>query len=118
MRKIKFRVWCVNKNEWEKDICVLSSSGEVLQIKNNHLISCRQDTHIVQQFTGLKDRNGKEIYEGDILDNAPQMIKVCWDSIGGKWFGHYVDKKRTSSFWMGNEFKNYKVIGNIYEIGY
>ena len=102
MREIKFRAW---DKRFKK--MIYSSPMAILYLNN--------DDHIIMQYTGLLDKNSKEIYEGDILDNIPQMIKVCWDSIGGKWFGHYVDKKRTSSFWMGEEFKNYEVIGNIYE---
>ena len=102
MREVKFRVWDkTEKIVWYEFNIGIGGQSETKQF-------------ILMQFTGLKDKTGKEIYEGDILDNAPQMIKVCWDSIGGKWFGHYLDKKITSSFWMGNEFKNYKIIGNIY----
>lgn len=65
-REIKFRVWCVNKQEWEKDFVLLTPNGGIVQLKNGVHIPCRPETHIVQFFTGLKDKNGREIYEGDI----------------------------------------------------
>ncbi len=57
MREIKFRVWnTVHKRmDW------------AMQVSGNKII---QDEHnMVLQFTGLKDKNGKEIYEGDIIND-------------------------------------------------
>lgn len=118
MRKLKFRVWDKLRKEMlsSQEIELSWLPNECLLVNGDDRIGdADYGSFILMQFTGLHDKNGKEIYEGDILDNAPQMIRICWDTIGGKWFGHYVDKKRTSSFWLGSEFKNYKVIGNIYE---
>ena len=119
MREIKFRAWIKNEKRMDwVSIMQFIGLGRKTVILNNKGIAGGDYSFadiVLMQFTGLKDKGGKEIYEGDILDNSSQTIKVCWDSIGGKWFGHYVDKKRTSSFWVGEEFKKYKVIGNIFE---
>jgi len=92
-RVIKFRAYTEISNE------VL---GMKYDVPHNY-----NDT--VMQFTGLLDRNGKEIYEGDILKNEVKNCKVEWSEMNLAWVGVGL-----MAFGMNGDGE-YEIIGNIYE---
>jgi hypothetical protein len=98
MREIKFRAWHKDLKEMFYNCLV---NGSCWWNEDTHY-GGEHDT--LMQYTGLKDCNGKEIYEGDICrsDDIEAPIKYL---LGAFWFGAV----------LLLEPKEIEIIGNIYE---
>ncbi|GIP55933.1 YopX family protein [Paenibacillus vini] len=124
MREYKFRGKRVDNGEWVCGNLVTyfnkpsiqdyaQSNGEIFAV----------DPETVGQYTGLKDRNGKDIYEEDVYydPNKEMNMVVCYDSIQARYKAVPIELYKANAGnggWTGYEVKGYaEVIGNIFEDG-
>ena len=90
MRPIKFRVWDTVNQEWFDETTAILSQNSKLHFWNMYksiLETLEEDTYVPVFFTWLLDKNGKEIYEGDIFDS---LYKFDWCT--GKYVVEYLDR--------------------------
>ena len=134
MREIKFRTWKMHNGNLRR--CVFSPF-DILDYSHRHpeapvmhnqdvndIRDFMPDADVIEQYTGLKDKNGKEIYEGDIVSEefeyGGEKVKTIWQV---RWCDdacafelHYASGFEVDdcSLYADDE-EDYEIIGNIHE---
>lgn len=111
MREIKFRVWEENIKQMFYNAGIVNDELYLMLDGIGFDVVGDYREFKLMQFTGLKDKNGKEIYEGDIVRHATDegIYKVIFED-----GGFYVKNLFEYDFQTINEYP-LEVIGNIYE---
>ena len=121
MREIKFRAWDKKKKEmipWDE-----------LKADYDFYITVSSSRAIPMQYTGLKDKDGKEIYEGDIVrydlgerEEEMEGERYCYGFVEYKNGAFWVNEKEEGDNWVEvplieqfEEYSSWEPIGNIYE---
>lgn len=124
MREIKFRSWIYHEKVMVPverlflpvDGRLIGASNETRTIGINQ--KGKENDIEIMQYTGLKDKCGNEIYEGDIIRHSDEH-EICTAIVKFEQYGYFLDWINVNA--LDSQLKNFQcsdeleIIGNIYE---
>ena len=105
-RDIEFRGMYSNKWLYGYLVKSVDDNKYYITVSTDQFYQVKEET--IGQYTGLKDKNGKKIFEGDIIKSGNYKTYVQWDN-------GYCGFLPLCDFIAGVDVETCKIIGNIYE---
>ena len=116
MKEIKYRAWKREDNRWADHNEQLGDVGVGASVSSPSILKIETDIYDVQMFTGLHDKNGKDIYEGDEYQNPQGKVFIIeYETKNAQFVGVHRDSGSIVDLNSDDGTLKGEVIGNIYE---
>ena len=120
----RYRAWDTTNKEMFKDTFSITESGQVVVVEQEDVMCPPDyvfvDNLVIMQSTGIKDKNGKEVFEGDVVRQVRtqpttenEVIIGVVTMLEGAWLIMNDCEQLASDLW--SETDENEIIGNIYE---
>lgn len=114
MREILFRGKHKGDGDWVYGVPIQCYDGDWQICTDAYKYTVNPQT--IGQYTGLKDKNGTKIFEGDIVEFATKKCKVVFENrYGTAYYGIVIAENETWGFDNMTRAESVKVIGNKYD---
>nr|DAQ04206.1 MAG TPA: YopX protein [Caudoviricetes sp.] len=116
MREIKFRAWDLKTKKMHTAENINFCGRKTVTVQYNPVKKICLDSAILMQYTGAKDKNGVEIYEGDIIRSpAGKDYWIRWSELTYRFVAEPIPANRLEAQLVSRTISNYEVVGNIHE---
>ena len=112
MREIKFRAW--DGQQMHYNVVVVDGIG-YKRGSIGMIYAHGARAGIPMQYTGLKDKNGREIYEGDIAKSRKRLFVARWNNDIASFVWKPLDSEISHPCFNVGTVKNMEIVGNVYE---
>lgn len=119
MREIKFRTWDLKTKTMHMVENINFCGRETVTVQYNPVKKICLDSVLLMQYTGAKDKNGVEIYEGDIIRHQSGKygtdFEIKWSPILCGFTAMQIESGHPSPQLNQGTMSYFEVVGNIYE---
>lgn len=116
----RYRAWDTTNKEMFKDTFSITESGQVVVVEQEDVMCPPDyvfvDNLVIMQSTGLKDKNGKEIFEGDIVKMSKDVYSepTYYEVVRHRGGAYRLESKQHGcELWLRHT--DCEVVGNVYE---
>ena len=121
MRTIKFRAWCNHDKKFHYRVCVGDTSTDdpcsIVWVSDEvGWVNFDKFSGVIQQYTGVRDSEGVDIYEGDLIEYNSDLLEVKFEnSPTGSSFVLVPVDSEDLGYSLTTYSSDYRVVGNIFE---
>lgn len=113
---MRFRIWDKVKEEFTKDRIFIDNTGKIYKIKKENKILDIDSKFCILNFSiEHRDKNNKEIFEGDIIKYGEKYFQIIYRKEISSWSINFSKKDNSRPCTNVGILKKCEIVGNIYE---